>query len=112
MKPAVTRALITVSLGWMALSVWWPLWFLFFGALTPADELAAYLPQEYRTGVEDFGQQRPGILGHDFQMLRRNLVLQMFPAGGNSRTGERHLHHCSLPGEPAHDHRGRQRVEL
>ncbi len=34
-KPAVTRALLTVSLGWMALSVWWPLWFLFFGGADP-----------------------------------------------------------------------------
>lgn len=40
-KPTVTRALLTVSLGLIALSVWWPLWFLFFGALTPADELEA-----------------------------------------------------------------------
>lgn len=40
MKPAVTRALLTVLLGVAALTVWWPLWFLLFGALTPADELA------------------------------------------------------------------------
>ena len=41
MKSAATRALLTVLLGAAALSVWWPLWFLLFGALTPADELAA-----------------------------------------------------------------------
>lgn len=41
MKSAAIRALLTVLLGAAALSVWWPLWFLLFGALTPADELAA-----------------------------------------------------------------------
>ena len=41
MKPAVTRALLTIVLGAVALTVWWPLWFLFFGALTPSDELAS-----------------------------------------------------------------------
>lgn len=41
MKSAATRALLTILLGAAALSVWWPLWFLLFGALTPADELAA-----------------------------------------------------------------------
>lgn len=41
MKPAAARALLTVVLGAAALTVWWPLWFIFFGALTPADELAA-----------------------------------------------------------------------
>ena len=51
MKPAVTRALLTVSLGWMALSVWWPLWFLFFGALTPADELAATIGPALHDGA-------------------------------------------------------------
>ena len=53
MKPAVTRALITVSLGWMALSVWWPLWFLFFGALTPADELAATIGPALSDGAAE-----------------------------------------------------------
>ena len=51
MKPAVTRALLTVSLGWIALSVWWPLWFLFFGALTPADELAATIGPALHDGA-------------------------------------------------------------
>ena len=51
MKPAVTHALLTVSLGWMALSVWWPLWFLFFGALTPADELAATIGPALHDGA-------------------------------------------------------------
>ena len=51
MKPAVTRALLTVSLGWMALSVWWPLWFLFFGALTAADELAATIGPALHDGA-------------------------------------------------------------
>ena len=41
MKTAVFRAGVTVVLGAAALAVWWPLWFLVFGALTPADELAA-----------------------------------------------------------------------
>lgn len=41
MSRPVYRALLTVVLGAVALCVWWPLWFLAFGALTPADELAA-----------------------------------------------------------------------
>ena len=34
------------------------------------------------------------------------------PAGGNPRTGERYLHHCTVSRLSAHDHSGRQRVEL
>ena len=60
MKPAVTRALLTVSLGWMALSVWWPLWFLFFGALTPADELAATIGPALHDGENDGQNERNG----------------------------------------------------
>ena len=33
--------LLSLLLGAAALLVWWPLWFLVFGALTPSDELAA-----------------------------------------------------------------------
>ncbi len=43
MRPGLARALLTLGLGAAALTIWWPLWFLFFGALTPADELAANL---------------------------------------------------------------------
>lgn len=53
MKPTVTRALLTVSLGLMALSVWWPLWFLFFGALTPADELEATIGPALSDGAAE-----------------------------------------------------------
>ena len=41
MKAAALRGLLTAVLAAAALAVWWPLWFLLFGALTPADELAA-----------------------------------------------------------------------
>lgn len=41
MRPRLVRALLTALLGAAALTVWWPLWFLLFGALTPADELTA-----------------------------------------------------------------------
>lgn len=43
MKAALARAALTLALAAAACTVWWPLWFLVTGALTPADELAAAL---------------------------------------------------------------------
>ena len=59
MKTAVFRAGVTVVLGAAALAVWWPLWFLVFGALTPADELAATIGPALGQGT---GQARWQLL--------------------------------------------------
>ena len=59
MKTAVFRAGVTVVLGAAALAVWWPLWFLVFGALTPADELAATIGPALGQGTGQARWQAP-----------------------------------------------------
>ena len=55
MKRRFARALVLLWLTAAALTVWWPLWFLLFGALTPADELAATIGPAVGVGA---GQAR------------------------------------------------------
>ena len=59
MKRTLGRAALTALLGLVALTVWWPLWFLLFGALTPADELAATIGPALGQGA---GQARWQLL--------------------------------------------------